>query len=472
MPLAVGDTVYGQVQTPAGLAWCKGLILELKGSSVFFAISAEPWGEEKPASTVTVGRFCMLIARGMPSQLHSQPPRQHELLAAAPMPEFRALMRAYYALESEEQTFVTPVGTEDESGELEKLRAEVIRLKQQVSLGRPSDPRAAAAATAQDDARAMFDLFGDETQAGEGDPILELMRKSAAQWRGEAVTAEGDVPLLPSSSAAPLPSTGMPLIDTPDVKTSKDVPKALLSSLMKKDTLNDEDMNKAFQLHMMQMMAKMSKPSDGGESDDDDDLTSSLVGPRASATGAVSKYNKLKLRHTNNPKRNIRLYVDEVRRRLGVQQGQPWNFADDTRKLNMGRFSSMVRVHTALGEVLHLQLQNKHLAATSLVVQLLKSIHQMTLDQGSWKLAWLLTFLPDPLSRPRFGGTEEELETLSSFVKSLDELEKRTSNSAATGSGGPSASGGALNPTNPTENPEEADQTGNPTAKAKGGKKR
>ena len=43
------------------------------------------------------------------------------------------------------------------------------------------------------------------------------------------------------------------------------------------------------------------------------------------------------------------------------------------------------------------------------VVQGLKATHQCAIDNGSWDNGWLLTTLPDPLRRERFGGEEEEL---------------------------------------------------------------
>ena len=60
-----------------------------------------------------------------------------------------------------------------------------------------------------------------------------------------------------------------------------------------------------------------------------------------------------------------------------------------------------------------------------MVVQGLKATHQAAIDNGSWDNAWLLTTLPDPLRRERFGGEEEELEIVGQYQKALKEVEDR-----------------------------------------------
>lgn len=65
------------------------------------------------------------------------------------------------------------------------------------------------------------------------------------------------------------------------------------------------------------------------------------------------------------------------------------------------------------------------------MTQVLRSIHQCSLDQGDWRTAWLLTHLPDPMLRPRFGGEEQSLEVIGAYVKAMHDLEKRGRSSAA-----------------------------------------
>ncbi len=58
-------------------------------------------------------------------------------------------------------------------------------------------------------------------------------------------------------------------------------------------------------------------------------------------------------------------------------------------------------------------------------VQCMKGTYQTALDDGSWKLGWHLTTLRDPLAKPRFGGTERELEAVAAYSRAIEELESR-----------------------------------------------
>ena len=53
-------------------------------------------------------------------------------------------------------------------------------------------------------------------------------------------------------------------------------------------------------------------------------------------------------------------------------------------------------------------------------------MHQSALDQGSFEAAWLLTGLPDPLKKEKFGGEPEELEVISQYMKALEDVAKRS----------------------------------------------
>ncbi len=56
----------------------------------------------------------------------------------------------------------------------------------------------------------------------------------------------------------------------------------------------------------------------------------------------------------------------------------------------------------------------------------MKCAHQAAIDQGSFDMAWLLTGLPDPIRRERFGGEPEELEIIGQYIKAMNEVEKRS----------------------------------------------
>ena len=58
--------------------------------------------------------------------------------------------------------------------------------------------------------------------------------------------------------------------------------------------------------------------------------------------------------------------------------------------------------------------------------QSMKATHQHMIDKCSWKSAWPLTGLQDPVDRVKWGGDEVELETILSYNKALEELQKRS----------------------------------------------
>ena len=56
--------------------------------------------------------------------------------------------------------------------------------------------------------------------------------------------------------------------------------------------------------------------------------------------------------------------------------------------------------------------------------QCMKALHEFS-GTGSWKVAWPLTLLQDPMQRPRHGGTEVEMETIMAYLRTQDDLSRR-----------------------------------------------
>lgn len=101
-----------------------------------------------------------------------------------------------------------------------------------------------------------------------------------------------------------------------------------------------------------------------------------------------------------------------------------YTLSDFSKKLNWGKNRSLFRIHFGISEALEVLLQGKSEQCALQLFQLLRAIHQCSLDQGSWATAWLLTHLPDPLEKPKFGGEAQEFEVVASYVKAMGELEK------------------------------------------------
>ena len=57
-----------------------------------------------------------------------------------------------------------------------------------------------------------------------------------------------------------------------------------------------------------------------------------------------------------------------------------------------------------------------------MVVQLLKAVHQVSIDSGDWRTASLLVPTSDPLLRKEFGGSELETQAIVNFRKAQYDL--------------------------------------------------
>ena len=140
----------------------------------------------------------------------------------------------------------------------------------------------------------------------------------------------------------------------------------------------------------------------------------------------LNRYHAMRRRVDTAPEAIISSYVDRMREQVGVEPGQPWTMMDVNRRLGWGKFKTLQRSHYLLAQVFQKLDTGDVLAGQALCVQGMKAMHQSALDQGSFEAAWLLTGLPDPLKKEKFGGEPEELEVISQYMKALEDVAKRS----------------------------------------------
>ena len=140
---------------------------------------------------------------------------------------------------------------------------------------------------------------------------------------------------------------------------------------------------------------------------------------------AVTSLHRLHEQILRKPRRVREIFEAEVVKELGIVSGQAWTLRDWVKKQNWGRFKGLYR--TAIMDVAaYEQLRaGKHEVALAQLIQNLKSKVQAVLANGDWETAWLLTGLPDPLSRKEFSGTKEEMAVISGYVDAMARLKKR-----------------------------------------------
>ena len=141
---------------------------------------------------------------------------------------------------------------------------------------------------------------------------------------------------------------------------------------------------------------------------------------------AVRRLQKLRSRVETEPEAIVGLYLEEIMDKLGTEPGdafQPWMW---TSRISWGKLAGLHRVHFHLSHILGLSLKGKKKQAEAYTVQLLRSLHQVSLDNGMWSTAALLLPRPDPIYRENFGATETELEAVVGYQEALKKIRSKT----------------------------------------------
>ena len=172
--------------------------------------------------------------------------------------------------------------------------------------------------------------------------------------------------------------------------------------------------------------SSMSRTKDDSSDDSSDDSLEENSKLRG-AGKAIRDYRQGHRKMKKDPIRHVKRYVQEVEESLGVQgTNVAYNLSDYSRRLQWGKQRTLFRIHVAVSELLQTQLKGHHELATLQSVQLLRAVHQSCLDGGSWRAAALLLQHPDPLDKPKFGGEPGQLEHIASYLKAIQDLERRS----------------------------------------------
>lgn len=270
------------------------------------------------------------------------------------------------------------------------------------------------------------------SEESDGDALLKLLEK--------AKSSKADVGIFSDRKEKPArsrkKSSRYPFLE--EEGSAKDGKELDLNEMLKKMASSSSSESMSQQLNTLVQMEilktlkdkgkKTSKERAASEDGSDHSLTDSSseeTGKLRGAGRAMQAYRRGKKEMQKHPLRHIRRYVKEVELQMGVTEGSAYKLSDYTKKLAWGKHRSLMRVHYAVSEALEQLLHGKTKLAGLQLVQLLRGVHQCSLDAGDWRTAWLLLHLPDPVERPRFGGEVQELEVVASYVKALNELERK-----------------------------------------------
>ena len=164
------------------------------------------------------------------------------------------------------------------------------------------------------------------------------------------------------------------------------------------------------------------------------DLRSHSTGTRDDAPSAdeldglrvarnLGRMRMLKEGMEHNPRRNYSEYRDLWIRELGAE-GRAFRWIDRNKAIRWGKYASIRRVDWMLCNLMETLDRKEPELCRAQVVQCMKALHEFS-NVGSWKTAWPLTHMVDPLRSYTHGGTEVEMETVLSYVRTQDDLKKK-----------------------------------------------
>jgi len=430
-----GCRVYAKVPLPTGTtgdggpSWVLGMVVEIDEDQVTFAYNT-PRGAE---GSLVVGGLRFDLARGLKKHLRTEAPATKQRISGSFPSKSKELIRAYcgLAMELGEESFLS-VTEEDPSVE-EELRERVRELEQALSRKGPTrSPSQPGAGACEGEHESEEEDDEDEDEPGDLEGLISFARRAEARANPARLAAARPAPA--ASSAAP--PRGLKSLSTSGRAPSRKADAGVLETLTEQlltargpssSTGGGDNLNLLIQLEMLKQLRKNKRP---GDEDSDDDQLWSGTGGSGGGKGAgvgktLSRYHALRRRVRKDPETVIRRYVEKMRLQVGAEPGQPWTLMDVNRRLAWGRFKSLQRCHYILAQCFQRLDEGSYLEAQALLVQGLKATHQAAIDNGSWDNAWLLTTLPDPLRRERFGGEEEELEIIAQYQRAVKDLEDR-----------------------------------------------
>ena len=406
MSVKVGSTTYIRLEgfVPA---WRQAVLLDVKRKGFHLAVrvtDAELEGEDEKWKNLTffeVGGCKFLLVEGDSSRTRSTCLVPHRSLEVEPAV---ILAAAASVLENEDAQFLTASDDLEKDKKAKKAHLQMLR-----------------------------DSSGEDSSSddSEEDDVLKLLGKARNAMTDEGMLAED------SKRTKKTGKGRYPLLEGTKPKEAMGATSHLESVLKQSVSAGSQDgmgsLNTLVQLEILKtLQGKKGRDKDRGDkeelSGEDSELSSSSSEGTTRLKGAgkaLQAYRKGRKAMRRKPAKHVKRYIKEVELFLGVSADMPYQLTDYSKRLSFGKHRSLMRIHFAISHTLQLMLKNKHQLAALEMTQLLRALHQCSLDNGDWRTAWLLTGLPDPVERPKFGGEPQDLEVIAAYIKAMAELEKK-----------------------------------------------
>eukprot|EP00438_Fugacium_kawagutii_P014673 Skav232094 [mRNA] locus=scaffold2353:82224:85792:+ [translate_table: standard] len=140
---------------------------------------------------------------------------------------------------------------------------------------------------------------------------------------------------------------------------------------------------------------------------------------------AIKDYQSSGKRTQEDPVKYIKRYIRQMEDELGARD-RPFRVVDYNKKIFWGKNRSLQRCHYLVSIILELLLKERMDQAALQTVLTLQALHQCSLDGGSWEVAWLLTHVENPFEKKMFGGDPQNLQSVTSYLKTMSDLAKTT----------------------------------------------
>jgi hypothetical protein len=148
---------------------------------------------------------------------------------------------------------------------------------------------------------------------------------------------------------------------------------------------------------------------------------------------AVQNYRKDGKKKFKEPIKHVRRYVKGIEEELGAED-KPFRITDYSKRIHFGKQQNLKRCHFLVSTILEYLLKEQPEKAALQAVVSLQAMHQASLD-GSWDIAWLLTYQEDPFRAKTFGGDPNALQHVTAYLRSMHDLAKSTESLRKKGAG-------------------------------------
>ena len=139
---------------------------------------------------------------------------------------------------------------------------------------------------------------------------------------------------------------------------------------------------------------------------------------------------------TGRPKEIVAEYLRDIMTDMGIEASDNWQVWHHNRHISWGRFLGLQRCHWHVAHGLSFFLRGQVHEGQAYLTTLLRSLHQVCLDGGSWDTASLMMPVSDPIDKTRFGGSHAQLEVVAVYKDAVRKLEKAHTQTDHAGAGG------------------------------------